>query len=209
MVGKFFVGQPTEATCNSIAEKVADLALSADFKQRAMSLTACLHPQLFACISRLMVNELMSLLPVPQCEEDAYGADHLANFHDLLWNFVLIPLLMTENMNCANLFVRLFTVREYGSSAGHIDVSEMRIKELFNSVQSNLFFIKGQSLRGCDADDHFLTVSLFVRGVVNSICESDFVYMFMCNFRVLRIHLIVSIRFSACVPQQSTTFTSR
>jgi hypothetical protein len=134
---------------------------------------------------------------VPQCEEEAYGADHLANFHDLQWNFVLIPLLMTDNMNCANLFVRLFTLCKYGSSAGYIDVSEMRIEEVFNSVHSNLFFIKGQSLRGYDADDHFLTVSLFVRGVKNSICESDFVCMFMHDFRVLRIHLIVSIRFSA------------
>jgi hypothetical protein len=159
MVGKFVPGQSSEVDCKALASKIADLALSNDFKQRAENLKACLHPQLFACSCRLMVDDLMRLLPTPKCEQDSYGADHLANFHDLLWNYVLVPLLMTDHRTGADLFVRLLTVREYGNSAGHIDVAEMRIKELINCEKSNLFFIKGQSLRGCDVDDHFLSVS--------------------------------------------------
>jgi len=109
--------------------------------------------------SESMRTDLMSLLPVPKCEEDAYGADHLANFHELLWSYVLIPLLMTDEINCAHLFVKLFTVHEYGNSAGEIDTTEKRIRDVINGgSQSNLFFIKGQSPRGCDADDHSLTV---------------------------------------------------
>ena len=161
MVGKFIPGQSSEVACKAMASRIADVALSYDFKQRAENLNTCLHPQLFACNCRLMVDDLMSLLPPPTSEEDSYGADHLANFHDLLWHYVLVPLLLTDHRTGANLFVRLLTVREYGNSAGHIDAVEMRIKELINGDLStpNLFFIKGQSLRGCDADDHFLSVS--------------------------------------------------
>jgi hypothetical protein len=159
MVGKFVPGQSSEEACKAMASKIADLALSMEFKQRAENLKACLHPQLFACNCRLMVDDLMSILPTPKCEQDSYGADHLANFHDLLWHYVLVPLLMTDHSNCANLFVKLLSVREYGNSAGHIDVAEMRIKELISCLSSNSFFIKGQSLRGCDVDDHFLSVS--------------------------------------------------
>ena len=56
MVGKFKVGESSEAECKSISRKVADLALSSSFKKRAENLRACLQPQLFACHCRLMVN---------------------------------------------------------------------------------------------------------------------------------------------------------
>ena len=160
MVGKFKVGESSEEECKSTARKIADLALSPSFKMRTENLRACLQPQLFACHCRLMVDDLMSLLPVPKCEEDAYGADHLANFHELLWSYVLIPILMTDESNFAHLFARLFTVHEYGNSAGEIDTTEKRIRDVIlnRGSQSNLFFIKGQSSRGCDADDHSLTV---------------------------------------------------
>ncbi len=159
MVGKFIVGQQSEVKCKSIADKVADIALSDDFIQRTQTLKTCLLPQLFACNCRLMVNQLMSPLPQPESEEDAYGADHLANFNELLWTYVLVPLLMTDLNHCANVFVRLFTAQEYGNSAGHIDASEHRIMELENDSKPNLFFIKGQGSRGLDVDDHFLHVS--------------------------------------------------
>jgi hypothetical protein len=161
MVGKFILGQASEAACQSTAEKIADLALSADFRLRVEGLKACLQPQLFACKCRLLVDKLMSLLPLPQSVEDSYGSEHLANFHDLLWRFVLVPLLMNDRNHCANLFVRLFTLREYSSSAG-LDISEMRIKEVVESMDSNLFFIKGQEFRGLAPDDHFDTVSQLI-----------------------------------------------
>jgi hypothetical protein len=159
MVGKFIVGQQSEVKCKSIADKIADIALSYDFKHRTQTLKSCLLPQLFACNCRLMVDQLMSPLPQPESEEDAYGADHLANFNELLWTNVLVPLLMTDHCHCANVFVRLFTAQEYGNSAAHIDASEQRIMELENDSKPNLFFIKGQGSRGLDVDDHFLHVS--------------------------------------------------
>jgi len=160
MVGKFISGQASEALCKSIAESIADMALSTDFTSRAENLKACLLPQLFSCNCRLMVDDLMSLLPIPTTQEDAYGADHLANFNELLWNFVLVPILMTERSNCTNVFVRLFTSQEYGNSTAHIDTTEQRIIELVSRMNPNLFFIKGQSSRGVDVGDHFLYVSL-------------------------------------------------
>lgn len=159
MVGKFISGQASEALCISIAESIADLALSPDFMARAENLKACLLPQLFSCNCRLMVDDLMSLLPKPTTQEDVYGADHLANFNELLWNFVLVPILMTERSSCANVFVRVFTSQEYGNSTAHIDTTEQRIIELMTRLNPNLFFIKGQSSRGVDVGDHFLYVS--------------------------------------------------
>jgi hypothetical protein len=160
MVGKFIIGQRSEANCKAIAEKIADVALSDNFAQRTENLKACLLPQLFACQCRLMIDELMSPLPQPESEDEAYGADHLANFNDLLWNYVLVPRLMTVHSDCANLFVRLFTAQEYGNSASHIDSSEHRIMELVHaSKPDELFYIKAEGSRGLDVDDHFLYVS--------------------------------------------------
>ena len=60
MVGKFKVGESSEAECKLIARKVADLALSPSFKKRAENLRGCFQPQLFACHCRLMVDGMFA-----------------------------------------------------------------------------------------------------------------------------------------------------
>ena len=166
MVGKYKLGDDSEVKCRAIAERVAQVALSQQFRARTESLKSCLHPQLFACCCRLMVDDLMKCLPTPEREEDMYGADDLASFHALLWEFVIVPLLMIDESNCTRLFVKLLTVQTYGN-IGEIDATERRIVNLLESsvdhtgseLAANRFFVKGQGNGGSSPDDHFLMVS--------------------------------------------------
>jgi hypothetical protein len=125
IVGKY--NKDDDSKCRKIAERIADFALKDEFNRRVQDLRVCVFPQHFACCLRLMIDDLMRLLPPPACPEDARGADDIANFQHFLWTCVIVPVLMTNGdasyftgpllangSSCSRMFVKFFTAQLYG-----------------------------------------------------------------------------------------------
>jgi hypothetical protein len=157
MLGKYTLGEASEVRCRQVAENIARVALSPEFRTRIQILKVSLHPQLFACRCRLMVNDLMSFLPPPTCFEEAYGADPVASFSQLLMEL----LMNDESSNLQHftlLFVKLLTGDIYLETAA-TDRTELRIVGLLENYDDNLFFFRGHE-GPFSPFEHFEMVSL-------------------------------------------------
>lgn len=164
-VGKYKKDDKSELHCRQLAESIAKLALSPDFNRRVKDLRACLFPQLFACCCRLMIDDLMKLLPAPDCPEAVRGGDDLANFAAFLWRFIIIPELMTNGdasyctgpslsngSSRSAMFVKVFTSQLYGE-IGVNDATEWKyiIEKLPNQIEMHSHMIEIQTIQSYEA----------------------------------------------------------